>query len=184
MVERGTTGGSPSLRAVLASQYHAALAMLRSVIERFPEELWLDDGHRNAPWQIAYHALFFTHFYLSRDEASFVPWERHQRGTQNPDAIGGPPDPDSTLPVIPEPYPKADVLAYWQVCDDMIEDAVDALDLDRPESGFYWYPISKLEHQIVNIRHIQHHAAQLGDRLRQRLDEGTGWVGAGRPVST
>jgi len=44
------------------------------------------------------------------------------------------------------------------------------LDLDSAESGFSWYQMSKLEHQLVNIRHIQHHGAQLADRLRSAAD--------------
>jgi hypothetical protein len=61
--------------------------------------------------------------------------------------------------------------------------AVDTLDLDNPQSGFHWYKMSKLEHQFVNIRHVQHHAAQLADRLRAAADIGTPWIGGG-PAST
>jgi hypothetical protein len=164
---------------VLKSQYHAALAMLREVIESCPEDLWLDDTPRNAYWQVAYHVLFFAHLYLMRDEAAFVPWEGHQKDVQNPDGMAGPPDPDSALPVIPRPYTKEEALAYWSQCDGMVDDAVDAMDLERSECGFHWYPMSKLEHQLVNIRHIQHHAAQLADRLRATIDVGTRWVGGG-----
>jgi hypothetical protein len=60
----------------------------------------------------------------------------------------------------------------------MVDDAIDALDLHSPESGFSWYRVSKLEHQIVNIRHIQHGAAQLADRLRSAAGVGIDWVGA------
>ena len=60
----------------------------------------------------------------------------------------------------------------------MIDDAVDVLDLDATESGFSWYRMSKLEHQFVNIRHIQHHAAQLIDRVRSVADVGIRWVAA------
>ena len=56
-------------------------------------------------------------------------------------------------------------------------DAVEALDLDSDESGFPRYPIPKLEHQLVNIRHLQHHAAQLADRLRNQAGVGVEWVG-------
>ena len=37
------------------------------------------------------------------------------------------------------------------------------------------------EHQLVNLRHIQHHAAQLADRLRTARDHGVRWVGGSRP---
>jgi hypothetical protein len=36
-----------------------------------------------------------------------------------------------------------------------------------------------LEHQIVNIRHIQHHAAALSSRLRRSAGIGVNWVGKG-----
>src|SRR6266404_3422767 len=108
-------------------------------------------NHKNAFWQLAYHTLFFTHLYLQRDEAAFQRWAQH-RGPD--DGIEG------------DPYTQAQVLEYWSFCDCIVDDAVDALDLDSAESGFSWYRMSKLEHQLVNIRHIQHHGAQLADRLR------------------
>jgi hypothetical protein len=60
----------------------------------------------------------------------------------------------------------------------MIDGAVDAMDVLASGSGFSWYPIPKLEHQVVNIRHIQHGAAQLADRVRAAADAGVDWVGA------
>jgi hypothetical protein len=62
--------------------------------------------------------------------------------------------------------------------DDMIDSAVDVMNVLASESGFSWYPIPKLEHQVVNIRHIQHGAAQLADRVRAAAEVGVGWVGA------
>ena len=50
-----------NLRAALKSQYHAALAMLREAVARCPNEEWLNRDHKNAFWQVAYYALFFTH---------------------------------------------------------------------------------------------------------------------------
>ena len=154
------------LRSVLKSQYHAALAMLRESIERCPPDEWSNTNHKNAFWQVAYHTLFFAHLYLQRDEAAFQRWGQH-RGRD--DGIEG------------EPYSQSQVLEYWLFCDSSVDAAVDALDLDRAESGFSWYRMSKLEHQFVNIRHIQHHAAQLADRLRSAADIGIKWVG-GRPA--
>ena len=151
------------LRSVLKSQYHASLAMLREAIARCPPEEWLSADHKNAFWQVSYHALFFAHLYLQRDEAAFTVWEKH-RGEG--DGVAG------------EPYTQAEVLEYREFCDRMVDDAVDALDLDRADSGFSWYRMSKLEHQFVNIRHIQHHAAQLIDRVRSAADVGIGWVAA------
>jgi hypothetical protein len=65
--------------------------------------------------------------------------------------------------------------------DDRIDGAVDAIDLAGAESGFSWYRVPKLEHALINIRHVQHHAAQLATRLRTACDVGIDWVGARRP---
>jgi hypothetical protein len=164
-----------SLRKILKNQYHASLAMLRDTIEKCPEEIWIS-GHLNSFWQIAYHVLFYTHLYLQPNEAAFQPWEHHQTEVQNQDGLTNPPDPKSDHPVMPQPYSKKQVLAYWNFVDQMVDSAVDSLDLTRQDSGFWWYKCSKLEHQFINIRHIQHHLAQLSDRLRSAADINTDWV--------
>jgi hypothetical protein len=166
-----------ALRSVIKSQYHAALAMLRESLEQCPAGVWSRSGHVNSFWQIAYHTLFFAHLYLQPNEAAFEPWEHHQAEVQHEDGLAGPVDPESTLPLIPEPYTRAEVLTYWKVCNDLVDGAVDAMNLNEPSSGFSWYKVSKFEHQIINIRHIQHHTAQLADRLRSAADVGIRWVG-------
>lgn len=155
-----------NVKAVLKSQYHAALAMLRDAIDRCPDDEWLSREHKNAFWQVAYHALFYTHLYLQPDEAAFRKWTQH-RG-----------DDDGTTA---DPYTKAQVLEYWSVVDAMVDGAVDALDLENSDSGFWWYKMSKLEHQLVNLRHVQHHGAQLADRVRSAADVGIKWVSSGVP---
>lgn len=169
-----------ALREILKSQYHAGLAMLREAIERCPDDIWASDEHKNAFWQIAYHTIFFTHLYLHSRREAFRPWEHHQADVQHEDGIAGAADPKSPLPLIPRPYTRAQALAYWAICDEMVDGAVDALDLHSLESGFSWYKVPKLEHQLVNLRHLQHHTAQLADRLRAAAGHGVRWVGARR----
>jgi hypothetical protein len=168
------------VRSVLKSQYHAALAMLRPTIEQCPDDLWYNSEYLNTFWQLAYHTLFFAHLYSQVEEATFVPFKYHQANTQYPDAIPGPNDPESTLPLIPDPFTREQVLEYWEYCDSNMNAWIDAMDIWSDESGFSWYKVPKLEHQIVNIRHIQHGAAQLADRLRTTLNLGVNWVGARR----
>lgn len=170
-----------ALRAVLKSQYHAGLAMLRQAIEACTDELWYDPAPRNAFWQVAYHVLYFTHLYLMPREEDFVPWEGHQADVQNPDGIAGPPDPNSSLPLVPEPYSRAQALTYLAHLDGLVDDLVDALDLTSPDSGFRRYRSSKLEHQVINVRHLHHHMAQLADRLTSAGRGGVRWVGAVEP---
>ena len=169
------------IRAMLKSQYHATLAMLRDAIVKCPEDVW-NTGSRGAPsWGVAYHALYFTHLYGSAGMEGFRPWPKHVADVQFEDGIAGDADPKSPLPPLRPPMSKAEVLEYWDFVDRGVDAAVDALDLAREESGFSWYPIPKLEHQIVNIRHIDHHTAQLAARIRIAADLGVAWVGARRP---
>jgi hypothetical protein len=163
------------IRAALKSQYHAALKTLRLAVEQCPDAMWNDprDGLA-AFWRVAYHTLFFTHFYLQKDQHSFTPWGRHQDEAQ---CIGNISWDNNRVPTTCAPYAREDILEYARFCDAMIDGAVDALDLSAPECGFPWYQMPKLEHQLVNLRHIQHHAAALATRLRREAGLGVPWVG-------
>lgn len=154
-----------TLQAVLKSQYHASLAMLLEAIEACPPGLWAGGQHVNQFWQVSYHALYYTHLYLQQTEADFVPWEHHRAGHHRFEA-----EPGDSVPV--SPYTVDEVRTYGLLCQKMVDAAVDRLDLASPDSGFSWYSMSKLEHQSVNLRHIQHHTGQLADRLRHSADRG------------
>jgi hypothetical protein len=165
------------VQTALKSQYHASLEMLKEALERCPDGFWLDTTNGNAFWQVAYHALFYVHMYLQPDLKSFKPWAEHQKNVQYQNGFPGPPNPKSELPLIPEPYSKTQVMTFWAICEGMVDSAIDSFDLLEPNSGFPWYTCSKLEHQIISIRHLQHHTAQLGDRLRVVSGTGLNWLG-------
>ena len=163
------------IQSALKSQYHAALKTLREAIEKSPEAMWNDPADGPAPfWRVAYHTLFFTHLYLQPHVEAFTPWARARDEAH---LMGGVPWDNYRAPKPCDPYTLADLVEYWHVCDAMIDAGVDALDLTAPQCGFPWYQMPKLEHQIVNIRHIQHHAAILSTRLRRSANLGIEWVG-------
>lgn len=159
----------------LKSQYHAALAMLKQAIDQCPDEIWAARGHPSQFWQVAYHTIFFTHLYLQPDEKAFRPWEFAREEYQCLETLPWPPH---RPPKLGEPYTKAQVLEYWQACDAMIDAGVDRLDLEADECGFSWYTMPKLDHQLMNIRHIQHHAGELAGRIRSANGEPLDWVGS------
>ena len=163
------------VRSVLKSQYHASFEMLRQAIEKCPASMWNDDNYRNEFWHIAYHALFYTHLYLQPSEEAFEPWTPH-RDQYN--FMGPLPWPPHDEPQIGEPYRKEEILAYYAYCRETIDETVDSLDLDG-DSGFYWIPLSKLELQFYNIRHLQHHTGELCERLGAEAHIDIGWVGNG-----
>jgi hypothetical protein len=163
--------------AVLKSQYHAALGTLRRCIEQCPDGMWADPADGPAPfWRVAYHTLFYAHFYSLQEAGQFRPWAKNSRGAETLEGIASE---CAEAPRPFSPYSRAEVLEYWRLCDDGIDAAVDALDLEAAQCGFPWYKMGTLEHQLVNIRHIQHHAAMLSARLRKVAGISIGWVGKG-----
>lgn len=159
-------------KSVIKSQYLAALAMLKQAVEACPEALWLSPAYKNRTWHIAYHVLFYTHFYLHPTDGDFVPWPRHRpEFTSLSDAYesGDPPEPT-----------KADVLDYIAFCEGQVVEKVDALDFDAA-SGFYWLPFNKLELQFYNIRHLMLHTGELAERLGAHGEHEVGWVGLVKP---
>jgi hypothetical protein len=160
------------IHEIIRSQYHATLKMLLQAVEKCPPEMWKNPQDRNQFWHVAYHALFYTHLYLSRTGAEFVAWQGHR---EDYNFMGPKPWAPNEPLKIGEPYTKEDVLAFWQVCWDAIDQQVPTLDLEAG-SGFDWLPMNKLELQIYNIRHLQQHTGELMERLGQQ-GINVDWVG-------
>lgn len=158
---------------IIKCQYHASLEMLKQAIAKCPESLWNDQEYKNKYWHMSYHVLFFTHLYLQDSERDFAPWTQHRDQYQ---FLGPLPWPPHEEPRIEEPYSKEEILEYLEICQEQVEEKITSLTLDA-ESGFKWLPFSKMELQLYNIRHIQHHAGQLIDRLRTKEDIEVRWVG-------
>jgi hypothetical protein len=162
------------VKAALATQYRAALGMLRDAVENCPDDLWTDPAPKNAFWHVAYHALFYAHLYLVPGEKAFEPWEGHR---ENHQFLGNLPWPPHDAPDLGEPYSRGQVLAYCDHLEALIDPVLETVDLASESSGFGWYEMPKLDHEILSIRHLQHHAGQLADRLRNHAGRGVGWRG-------
>ena len=151
------------IKEIIKSQYQASLEMLREAVIQCPDGLWANQVYKNQFWQVIYHALYYTHLYLQPSEKAFVPWAKNRTGTHRLEKEG-------------EPYTKGEILEYFDVCREQVEKQVPLLELDAP-SGFEWLPFNKLELQLYNIRHIQHHAGELSERLGATGDIEVQWVG-------
>lgn len=156
-------------RESLISQYHAVLEMLRQAIIACPDSLWLGSGDRTPFWQVAYHALFYTHLYLQEAQETFSHWSGHREAYLTDGAA---------QTVRAEPATKADVLAYLTFCQQQVVEHVPAL-VFGAASGFPWLPFSKFELQLYTIRHIQQHVGELMERLGT-LGIDIDWVGSYR----
>jgi hypothetical protein len=65
--------------------------------------------------------------------------------------------------------------------DKLVDESLDAMDLTAEECGFSWYRMPKLNHQLVNLRHIMGHQGQLAEILNE-LGIDTDWFGGSRSL--
>jgi hypothetical protein len=80
------------------------------------------------------------------------------------------------LPEGVTPLTRQEVRDYIAYIQGLIDSTIDQLDLDSDETGFPWYPnMSKLSHELMNLRHIQGHVGQLSELLMMRGID-TDWV--------
>ena len=75
-----------NIKAIIASQYLAALEMLEQAVLKCPESLWNSSEDKAKFWHVAYHALFYTHLYLQNTHQDFTPWHKHR---ENYNYMGG-----------------------------------------------------------------------------------------------
>jgi hypothetical protein len=154
------------LASVLISQYLASLEMLKQTITECPESIWNAPSDKNRFWQVAYHALFFTHLYLGESEEAFIPWGKHRAGYE-----------DFPAPENGGAYDKDTILEYLAFCQQEVRERVPLLNM-AATAAFHRRSRSTLELQIYSIRHIMQHAGELMERVGARADVEIDWVGS------
>ncbi|MCZ0939335.1 MAG: DinB family protein [Caldilineaceae bacterium] len=159
----------------VASQFNAALSMMEQTVSSCPEELWNVPGQANPFWRLAYHALFYVDLYMQPSEDEMKLWENARDGYQ---FLGPTPWSPHEQPQAEQPYSPEDILAYIEHLRSFVASTVPTVDLSAP-SGFHWLPFDKLELQIYNIRHLQHHIGDLSTILLTQANREIDWVGMG-----
>lgn len=156
-------------KAIIWSQFGAAIDMLENAIRACPGEVW--SGRSKQPdndfWLIAYHTLFFLDYYLSDSEKGFAPPQPFTLSQLDP------------ARVLPERvYTKEELLTYLehgrQKCRKLISGLTEEKAHQR--AGFERRDMTVVELLWYNMRHAQHHAAQLNLTLRQTVDSAPRWV--------
>jgi len=171
------------LRLALKEQYHGELVMLAECVAKCPDDMWLEGEHPRTFWRIAFHAAFFTHLYMGQNEEAFAPWPGRREGIhhglwQQPSEVE-----PYELPEGAEVYQRNEILDYIRFVDALVDPTVDQLNLDADETGFSWYKnMSKLSHELMNLRHIQGHVGQLSELLMARGID-TDWVAKSRGLA-
>jgi len=156
----------------IEQQFLASLSMLRGVVDLCPDALWFDNKQRHSVWHIAYHATFYADLYTCINHKAFRHKEFHIDGCHSLDFKNS----KGEILVEATGYPKPIVVDYIKSLEISIGDRIGQAKLED-ESGFPWIPMNKLGLHIYNIRHIQHHMAQLNERVVAVNGCGVGWVG-------
>jgi hypothetical protein len=159
-------------KKVILSQYESSLLMLINAVAKCDNDLWLNKEYTTQYWHVCYHTLFYTDLYLSTDEYSFTPWIKHKKEYQ---FLGNVPYQPYHKPVIEEAYSQSEIHEYLESIFEKLGERLANMNLGDT-SGFFWLPFSKLELQLYNIRHIQHHTGQLIERLREQKDIAVEWI--------
>lgn len=153
-----------SLKEILWKQFGASIDMLENSIKACPDKLWSSDSKF---WYIGYHTLFFLDYYLSDDPDNFLPPQPFTLSEFNEDGE------------MPERvYSKEELLSYLGFCRKKCHDLIANLNNESSAKRFInkYRNYSITEILIYNMRHVQHHAAQLNLLLRQNSDFVPDWV--------
>ncbi|HKW51541.1 MAG TPA: DinB family protein [Candidatus Eisenbacteria bacterium] len=158
-------------KAIVWQQFGAAIDMLENAMRECPDDLWRDRSKQPEYWYLVYHTLFWLDFYLSAPDEGFTPPAPFTLDEMDPAGL------------IPErPYTKKELQAYLEHGRKKCREAIGALTDARGNKRcqFGWGEASYSELLLYNMRHVQHHAAQLNLILRQQIDSAPRWVAKAR----
>jgi hypothetical protein len=148
-------------------QFGAAIDMLENAMHACPAGLWSDRTQQPEFWYLAYHTLFFLDLSLADSIEGFVPPAPFTLSELDPEGV------------LPErPYTKDELQTYIEHCRNKCRTTLEALTAERAAQrcSFPWLDVSVAESFLYNMRHVQHHAAQLNLILRQKTDSAPRWV--------
>ena len=172
-----------TFRTALWRQFGAAIDMLENALVACPDPLWRERLWSVPPppefpaqfaefWYVTFHALVWLDLYLSGlPEEEFAPPAPFAQGVL-----------DSVEALSERPYTKEELRAYF--VSTRLKCHIQLLALTDEKAHrtveYPWsegQPISFLELQLYNLRHVQEHAAQLSMFLGQKATLGASdWV--------
>lgn len=152
------------IKETLWRQFGASIEMLENAIQLCPAEYW---DTKNKFWYISYHCLFWLDYYLTLKPADFSPPAPYTLSEFDP--FGAMPD---------RTYSKEEMLSYLEhsrkKCFKLISGLTDGLANSRWINDYKNYSVFEI--LLYNMRHVQHHTAQLNLLLRQEIDNAPQWV--------
>ena len=161
------------IKQYLWRQFGASIDMLQNAITACPEEMLVSNRRF---FYTVYHTLIFLDLYLTNPPTNFsspLPYTLQEEPNIPQGAL------DDVVP--DRQYTRQELLDYLRVLREKCRTVISALkeDLserwieegdDRPRN------YAMFELLMYNMRHVQHHTAQLNMILRQEIGQAPGWV--------
>ncbi len=162
---------SISIREATWNQFGASIEMLENVIKMCPDDHW--DTELNF-WYTSFHCIFWTDYYLTTEPKNFEPPKPFTFSEFDPTGK----KPDRT-------YTKTELLLYLGYCRLKASQLIAGLTVEKLNDRWIndYKNFSLLEILFYNIRHIQHHSAQLNLLLRQTINNAPIWVSQAKQLS-
>ena len=144
-------------------QFGATIDMFENAIVMCPEEFW----GKPQFWYKAFHASFWLDYYLTTNPDGFTPSSPFT--TSEFDKSGKLPE---------RKYTKDEVLTYVRASKKKLHAVMKNMNEEvalgrwiNPDRDFSFF-----EMLLYNMRHLQHHTAQLNLLLRQGITDAPGWI--------
>jgi len=157
----------PAIKNIIWNQFGASIDALENSVNACPGNLWFNRNTKHEFWYMTFHTLFWLDYYLTIDRASYTPPEPFTLSELDPAGV------------IPDrPYTKEELLTYLEhgrtKCRTTIRELTES-------DAFHPFKFGKVEMNfaellLYNLRHVQHHTAQLNLLLRQNIDSAPRWT--------
>ncbi len=156
-----------NLKEIIWNQFGAAIDMIENAVNLCPNNLWGNRSQQPEFWYLVYHTLFWLDFYLTATGDKFLPPLPFTLSELDPEGI------------LPERvYTKDEMLKYLEFGRKECKETIKSLDEEKSKVQFVYGSINLnfVELLFYNMRHVQHHSAQLNLMLRQKIDDAPRWV--------
>lgn len=158
-------------KPIIWGQFGAAIDMLENALIACPEELWANRTEKPEYWYLVFHTLFWLDLYLTGSVEEFSPPKPFTLAEL---------DPAGAMPE--RVYSKEELQVYLSNCRRKCRETIKSLTDERANqpAEFSWLKLSFSELLLYNMRHVQHHAAQLNLILRRKCGAAPCWVSQAR----
>jgi hypothetical protein len=157
----------PDWKDAVWGQFGAAIDSLEAAIDACPDALWGDRSRFPEYWYVVYHTLFFLDYYESESPEGYAPPAPFTLSEL---------DPAGVLP--DRVYSKEEMRRFLEHDRQKVRARIAGMSDDRAASHSPFRDLRELEFQLYQMRHVQHHAAQLNLILRQvTSSDAPRWIG-------